>query len=167
MVACTQPRVLPAIGASQHVARQQDVKIGQEIGFSVRFNNNRNSNTRLAFMTDGILVRESDKDSDFSKYAAVILDEALTEEALNVKFFDFSHGPTMTSRQVDIELDENDQRLLDHFIQFVLPTIFPILETNQHGSVSSDPILPTLQNKGYLHCCLMIAAQHFKATINI
>ncbi|KAI1828560.1 fungal-specific transcription factor domain-containing protein [Xylaria intraflava] len=94
--------------------------------------------------------------------------ESLAEEALNVNFFDFSHGPAMTSRQVDVELDENDQRLLDHFIQFVLPTIFPILETNQHGSVGSDLILPALQNnQGYLHCCLMIAAQHFKATMNI
>ncbi|KAI0013374.1 PRO1 protein [Xylariaceae sp. FL0662B] len=94
--------------------------------------------------------------------------ESLTEENLNCNFFDFSHGPAMNSRQVDIELDENDQRLLDHFIQFVLPTIFPILETNQHGSVSSDLILPALQNnKGYLHCCLMIAAQHHKATMNV
>ncbi|KXJ95471.1 fungal-specific transcription factor domain-domain-containing protein [Microdochium bolleyi] len=90
--------------------------------------------------------------------------ESLSEEALNVNFFDFAHGPAMSSRQVDIELDENDQRLLNHFIQFVLPTIFPILETNQHGSVTSDLILPALQsNKGYLHCCLMMAAQHLKA----
>ncbi|KAI0022255.1 PRO1 protein [Xylariomycetidae sp. FL0641] len=94
--------------------------------------------------------------------------ESLTEEKLNVNFFDFAHGPAMDSRQVDIELDENDQRLLDHFVQFVLPTIFPILETNQHGSVSSDLILPALQNnKCYLHCCLSIAAQHYKATMNI
>ncbi|KAI1817767.1 fungal-specific transcription factor domain-containing protein [Poronia punctata] len=94
--------------------------------------------------------------------------ESLAEETLNVNFFDFSHGPATTTRQVDIELEENDQRLLDHFIHSVLPTIFPILETNQHGSVSSDFILPALQtNKGYLHCCLMIAAQHYKATMNI
>ncbi|KAI1436718.1 fungal-specific transcription factor domain-containing protein [Xylaria sp. CBS 124048] len=94
--------------------------------------------------------------------------ESLAEEALNMNFFDFSHGPAMTSRQIDVELDENDQLLLDHFIQFVLPTIFPILETNQHGSVGSDLILPALQNnQGYLHCCLMIAAQHYKATMNI
>lgn len=94
--------------------------------------------------------------------------ESLTEEALNMNFFAFSHGPATSSRQVDIELDENDQRLLNHFIQFVLPTIFQILETNQHGSVSSDLILPALQNnKGYLHCCLMIAAQHYKATMNV
>lgn len=92
--------------------------------------------------------------------------ESLTEETLNCNFFDFAHGPSMDTRHVAIELDEGDQRLLDHFIQFVLPTIFPILESNQHGSVGSDLILPALQsNKGYLHCCLSIAAQHYKAMV--
>ena len=90
--------------------------------------------------------------------------ESLTEETLNVNFFDFAHGPSVDARQVAIELDEGDQRLLTHFIQFVLPAIFPILEANQHGSVASDLILPALQsNKGYLHCCLSTAAQHYKA----
>lgn len=90
--------------------------------------------------------------------------ESLTEETLDVNYFDFSHGPSMSSREVAIELDESDQRLLDHFIQFVAPSIFPVLEANQHGSVSSDLILPALQcNKVYLHCCLSIAAQHIKA----
>ncbi|KAK8138412.1 Transcriptional regulatory protein pro1 [Apiospora sp. TS-2023a] len=94
--------------------------------------------------------------------------ESLTEENLNPNFFDFSHGPATNNSQVDIELDEGDQRLLDHFVQFVLPTIFPIIETNQHGSVGSGLILPALQNnKAYLHCCLMVAAQHYKATMNI
>ncbi|KAM4054931.1 fungal specific transcription factor [Hirsutella rhossiliensis] len=90
--------------------------------------------------------------------------ESLPEEALNPKFFDFAHGPPCSSsRQVRIELEDNDQRLLDHFVQFVLPTIFPILESNQHGSVASDLILPALQsNSVYLHCCLSIAAQHIK-----
>ncbi|CAJ0553792.1 Ff.00g123040.m01.CDS01 [Fusarium sp. VM40] len=90
--------------------------------------------------------------------------ESLSEETLNCNFFDFSHAPSTESRQVQIELDENDQRLLDHFIQFVLPTIFPILESNQHCSVSSDLILPALQsNSAYLHCCLSVAAQHLKS----
>ncbi len=89
--------------------------------------------------------------------------ESLTEETLNVNFFDFAHGPAVGSRQVAIELDEGDQRLLDHFIQHVLPTLFPILESNQHGSVGKDLILPALQsNNCYLHCCLSIAAQHYK-----
>lgn len=93
--------------------------------------------------------------------------ESLAEEALNVNFFDFAHGPSNDTRQVAVELDENDQRLLDHFIKFVLPTIFPILESNQHGSVGSDLILPALQaNKVYLHCCLSTAAQHIKTLTN-
>jgi hypothetical protein len=94
--------------------------------------------------------------------------ESLAEETLNMTFFDFSHGLSTGVTQVAIELEEGDQRLLDHFIQNVLPSIFPILETNQHGSAQSDLILPALEtNKCYLHCCLSIAAQHYKATMNI
>ncbi|GJN77716.1 C6 sexual development transcription factor (pro1) [Purpureocillium lilacinum] len=94
--------------------------------------------------------------------------ESLSEEALNVNFFDFSHGPHDSTGQIRIELEEHDQRLLEHFIQFVLPTIFPILESNQHGSVGSDLILPALQsNSVYLHCCLSIAAQHLKTHANV
>jgi hypothetical protein len=101
-------------------------------------------------------------------------DSVMSEESLNPGFFDFSSqqhtmssvasSPAATTRQVEVELDENDQRLLEHFIQFVLPVIFPILESNQHGSISSDLILPALQsNRVYLHCCLSIAAQHLKS----
>ncbi|KAJ4394633.1 DNA-binding transcriptional regulator ume6 [Gnomoniopsis smithogilvyi] len=94
--------------------------------------------------------------------------ESLSEETLNCNFFDFAHGPSTDTRQVAIELDEGDQTLLNHFMSFVSPTIFPILESNQHGSVGSDLILPALQsNKGYLHCCLSIAAQHYKAMVTM
>jgi C6 transcription factor Pro1 len=100
--------------------------------------------------------------------------ESLTEETLSVDsfnpspFFDFSHGLQVDSRQVAIELDEGDQRLLDHFVQYVVPTLFPILEANQLGSISSELILPALQsNKGFLHCCLSIAAQHYKAAMGL
>jgi C6 transcription factor Pro1 len=90
-----------------------------------------------------------------------------TEEAFDMSFFDLAHGIPSTTN-VAIELDENDQRLLDHFIEFVLPTIFPILETRQQGSARTDLILPALRsNKCYLHCCLSISAQHYKATMKI
>lgn len=94
--------------------------------------------------------------------------DSLSEEALNMNFFDMAHGMPVTTRQVAIELDEGDQRLLDHFIEYVLPSVFPILETNQHGSARSDLVLPALEtNRCYLHCCLSISAQHYKATMNI
>jgi hypothetical protein len=107
-------------------------------------------------------------DNDWAEEAYGERRESLAEETLNMNFFDFSHGPAVGTRQVVIELDEGDQRLLDHFISDVLPTIFPILETNQHGSARSDLVLPALQsNKCYLHCCLSISAQHCKAAMNV
>ncbi|EFZ00597.1 transcriptional regulatory protein pro-1 [Metarhizium robertsii ARSEF 23] len=94
--------------------------------------------------------------------------ESMAEEALNVNFFDFAHGSQNGSKQFRIELEESDQLLLDHFIQYVLPIIFPILESNQHGSVGSDLILPALQSNGvFLNCCLSIAAQHLKTHANL
>jgi hypothetical protein len=94
--------------------------------------------------------------------------DSMAEEALNMNMFDFAHGTPSSIRQVAIELDEGDQRLLDHFISDVLPTVFPILETNQHGSARSDYVLPALQsNKCYLYCCLSISAQHYKSTMNV
>lgn len=107
-------------------------------------------------------------DGEWTEHIVQERKESLSEEALNMNFFDFSQGQSTDTRHFQVELEENDQRLLDHFIQFVLPTIFPILESNQHGSVSSDLILPALQsNQAYLHCCLSIAAQHLKSHANV
>jgi C6 transcription factor Pro1 len=88
------------------------------------------------------------------------------EEGLDFNFFDFSHGHVPHSaQQATIPVDDCDRRLLDHFIDKVLRLIFPVLETNQHGSVKAEVILPALEsNKCYLHCCLSVAAIHMKAT---
>ncbi|KAL2270149.1 hypothetical protein VTJ83DRAFT_2333 [Remersonia thermophila] len=97
---------------------------------------------------------------------------ATTATTATTDVFDFSQ-PLATAavpaqQPVAIELDEGDQQLLDHFVQFVVPTLFPVLDVNQQSSVSSELILPALQtNKGYLHCCLSIAAQHYKATMGL
>ena len=94
--------------------------------------------------------------------------ESFTEEAIDMNFFEFNHGAPVAVRNIAIELDENDQRLLNHFITNVVPCIFPILDTNQHGSARSSLILPALEsNKCYLHCCLSISAQHLKAVHSI
>ncbi|KKY29106.1 putative c6 sexual development transcription factor [Phaeomoniella chlamydospora] len=87
------------------------------------------------------------------------------EEAFDLNFFDFSHGTPHGSPRAVIQVDDSDQRLLDHFINNVLRLIFPILEVNQHGSVKQEVILPALEsNPCYLHCCLSISAIHLKAT---
>ncbi|KAI9705788.1 MAG: hypothetical protein M1820_005036 [Bogoriella megaspora] len=94
--------------------------------------------------------------------------ESLNEEPLDFNFFDFPHGSFTPTHQAIIDVDDCDRHLLDHFVENVLRLIFPILDTNQHGSARQDVIMPALEtNKTYLHCCLSIAALHLKATERI
>ena len=77
-------------------------------------------------------------------------------------------APPPPEATLEAELGERDQQLFSHFIQHVLPTIFPVLESSQLGPVGSDLILPALQNNpGYRHCCLSIAGQHYKAAMGL
>ncbi len=52
------------------------VKLGQEIGYSIRFEERISSRTLIKYMTDGILLREIISDPLLQKYGIIILDEA-------------------------------------------------------------------------------------------
>ncbi|KAK5110862.1 hypothetical protein LTR62_005573 [Meristemomyces frigidus] len=94
--------------------------------------------------------------------------EALTEEPVDINFFEYPHEPATPEHETVINVDDCDKYLLSHFFDKVLKLIFPILEVNQHGSARSDVILPALEsNKAYLHCCLSIAATHKKAAESV
>lgn len=76
MVACTQPRRVAAMLVAQRVADEMDVELGAEVGYNIRFDNNTLAQTILAYMTDGMLLREAMSDPQLSRYLCVILDEA-------------------------------------------------------------------------------------------
>ncbi|KAL8296645.1 hypothetical protein RB597_005970 [Gaeumannomyces tritici] len=76
MVACTQPRRVAATSVAQRVADELDVELGQEVGYSIRFENRTGPNTILKYMTDGQLLRETIHDPDMSRYSCIIIDEA-------------------------------------------------------------------------------------------
>ncbi|POS88212.1 hypothetical protein EPUL_000801 [Erysiphe pulchra] len=84
---------------------------------------------------------------------------------------DFSHSASFSCSRDSLrefDLSAGDRRLLGFFISDVLPIAFPILEMNIRGSSCTDHVISALQkNKCYLHCCLSIAAQHFKASNQI
>ena len=52
-VACTQPRRVAAMSIAQRVADEMDVRLGDEVGYSIRFEDNTGPQTMLKFMTDG------------------------------------------------------------------------------------------------------------------
>ena len=57
-VICAQPRRLAAVGLAERVAAERDVRIGAEVGYSIRLESKRSeSATRLLFCTTGVLLR--------------------------------------------------------------------------------------------------------------
>lgn len=76
MIACTQPRRVAAMSVAQRVADELDFKLGEEVGYSIRFEDCTSDKTFLKYMTDGMLLREAMTDPMLSRYSAVILDEA-------------------------------------------------------------------------------------------
>uniref|UniRef100_A0A8C5ERC5 RNA helicase n=1 Tax=Gouania willdenowi TaxID=441366 RepID=A0A8C5ERC5_GOUWI len=75
-VACTQPRRVAAMSVAQRVADEMDVMLGQEVGYSIRFEDCSSAKTILKYMTDGMLLREAMNDPLLERYGVIILDEA-------------------------------------------------------------------------------------------
>ena len=75
-IACTQPRRVAAMSVAKRVAEEMDVKLGDHVGYSVRFDDCSSNDTLLKYLTDGMLLREAMKDPNLEKYQIVILDEA-------------------------------------------------------------------------------------------
>ncbi|MCJ1413459.1 DEAH-box ATP-dependent RNA helicase prp43, partial [Ptychographa xylographoides] len=76
LVACTQPRRVAAMSVAQRVANEMDVNLGDEVGYSIRFEDVTSQKTILKYMTDGMLLREAMNDHDLKRYSTIILDEA-------------------------------------------------------------------------------------------
>ena len=84
-IAHTQPRRLAARSVAQRIADQLQVRIGEQVGYSVRFGESWNRRTLVKVMTDGMLLAEVNHDRELRKYEVIIVDEA-HERTLNVDF---------------------------------------------------------------------------------
>ncbi|KAJ6675031.1 ATP-DEPENDENT RNA HELICASE [Salix viminalis] len=76
MIGCTQPRRVAAMSVSRRVAEEMDVAIGEEVGYSIRFEDCSSARTVLKYLTDGMLLREAMTDPLLERYKVIILDEA-------------------------------------------------------------------------------------------
>ncbi|KAF7120576.1 hypothetical protein RHSIM_Rhsim13G0002600 [Rhododendron simsii] len=76
MIGCTQPRRVAAMSVSRRVAEEMDVTIGEEVGYSIRFEDQSSARTVLKYLTDGMLLREAMTDPLLERYKVIILDEA-------------------------------------------------------------------------------------------
>jgi pre-mRNA-splicing factor ATP-dependent RNA helicase DHX15/PRP43 len=76
-VACTQPRRVAATSIAARVADEMDVELGQQVGYTIRFEDVSDPHTTvLRFVTDGMLLREAMSDPLLTRYSVILLDEA-------------------------------------------------------------------------------------------
>ncbi|CAK1367363.1 Pre-mRNA-splicing factor ATP-dependent RNA helicase-like protein cdc28 [Cercospora beticola] len=75
-VGCTQPRRVAAMSVAARVAEEVGVKLGNEVGYAIRFEDNTSDKTALKYMTDGMLLREFLTEPDLGGYSALMIDEA-------------------------------------------------------------------------------------------
>ena len=75
-IGCTQPRRVAAMSVAKRVAEEFGCLLGQEVGYTIRFEDCTNTNTIIKYMTDGMLLRESLLDSEMKQYSLIMLDEA-------------------------------------------------------------------------------------------
>ncbi|XP_056318359.1 pre-mRNA-splicing factor ATP-dependent RNA helicase PRP16 [Danio aesculapii] len=102
MVGCTQPRRVAAMSVAKRVSEEMNSNLGEEVGYAIRFEDCTSEKTMIKYMTDGILLRESLRESDLDHYSAVIMDEA-HERSLNTDVL-FGLLREVVSRRSDLKL---------------------------------------------------------------
>lgn len=75
-VAITQPRRVAAVAMARRVSQERGTRLGEDVGYTIRFEDQSSADTSLRYMTDGCLLRECLSDPTLSAYHVVILDEA-------------------------------------------------------------------------------------------
>ena len=101
-IGCTQPRRVAAMSVSRRVAEELDVHWGREVGCKMRFNDDTSRETKVKFMTDGILLAEIQSDPLLRAYSILILDEA-HERSLNIDFL-LGYLKGLLTRRADLKL---------------------------------------------------------------
>src|SRR5262245_38055132 len=70
-----EPRRLAARAAARRVAQERGVELGGPVGYQVRFDRRSGPDTRLLFVTPGILLRQLQDDPFLERIGAVVFDE--------------------------------------------------------------------------------------------
>ena len=120
LVGHTQPRRVAARSVADRIASELGVALGSEVGFSVRFTDQVNSETQIRVMTDGILLAELSRDPELSRYDTIIVDEA-HERSLNIDFI-LGYLRQLLARRPDLHLivtsaTIDTDRFAEHFVQ--------------------------------------------------
>lgn len=76
-MAVTQPRRVAAVSVASRVAEEKNCNLGEEVGYSIRFDECMSEKSKIRFFTDGMLISEiMHRDPMLKNYSVVMVDEA-------------------------------------------------------------------------------------------
>ena len=127
----TQPRRIAARTIASRVAEELHSKVGEAVGFKIRFTDTSRSDSLIKLMTDGILLAETQADQFLNQYDTLIIDEA-HERSLNIDFL-LGYLKRLLLRRRDLKLiitsaTIDAERFAEHFGDGEKPA--PIVEVS-------------------------------------
>ncbi|KAM6943725.1 putative ATP-dependent RNA helicase DHX37 isoform 1-T1 [Lycodopsis pacificus] len=75
IIGITEPRRVAAVSMSHRVAKEMNLST-RVVSYQIRYEGNVTSDTKIKFMTDGVLLKEIQKDFLLQRYSVIIIDEA-------------------------------------------------------------------------------------------
>jgi ATP-dependent helicase HrpA len=98
----TQPRRIAARSVAARIAEELGTKLGEVVGYKVRFHEELGGRAAIKLMTDGILLAETQGDRELRQYTSLIIDEA-HERSLNIDFL-LGYLRTLVQKRPDLKV---------------------------------------------------------------
>ena len=118
-IVCTQPRRVAAITIAKRVSEELKCALGSTVGYTVRFDDKTSSDTKIKYVTDGVLLREAIGDPELSGYSTIIIDEShersLQSDVLMGLLKDLQHKRTKDELRVIVMSATLDTSLFESF----------------------------------------------------
>ena len=134
MIGHTQPRRLAARSIAARLAEEMSTRVGELVGFKIRFADSTVPQTLVKLMTDGILLAETQSDRFLDQYDAIIIDEA-HERSLNIDFL-LGYLRRLQAKRPDLRIlitsaTIDAERFAEHFADEAGPA--PIVNVEGRG----------------------------------
>uniref|UniRef100_A0ACD5TPG6 Uncharacterized protein n=1 Tax=Avena sativa TaxID=4498 RepID=A0ACD5TPG6_AVESA len=84
-IICTQPRRISAISVAARVGSERGEELGETVGYQIRLESKRSTQTRLLFCTTGVLLRKLVQEPDLVGVTHLLVDE-IHERGMNEDF---------------------------------------------------------------------------------
>eukprot|EP00027_Filamoeba_sp_ATCC50430_P016314 CAMPEP_0168570318 /NCGR_PEP_ID=MMETSP0413-20121227/16652_1 /TAXON_ID=136452 /ORGANISM="Filamoeba nolandi, Strain NC-AS-23-1" /LENGTH=721 /DNA_ID=CAMNT_0008602923 /DNA_START=1 /DNA_END=2162 /DNA_ORIENTATION=+ len=144
-IGCTQPRRVAATSVAKRVSEEFGCRLGEDVGYAIRFEDCTSPKTIIKYMTDGMLLRECLLDPLLSQYSVIMLDEA-HERSIHTDVL-FGLLKECTSKRKDLKLIVTSATYFNNCPIFTIPgKTFPveILYTKQPETDYLDASLITV-----------------------